>query len=75
MTVNPSTTENTRPAWLKGPNGIGPSASVSPKLASNWVASGLIPVRRLTKKLYLVRPVDVDQFIEQMSEKFERVNA
>ena len=53
--------------WLKGCAGIANYANVSPRTAQNWLSNGL-KARRLSARLVLVKPSDVDSFIERQSE-------
>lgn len=59
---------NDKTAWLKGTRGISQYAGVCPRTATAWLADGL-PAKRLTARLLLVRPEDVDSFIEQRAEE------
>ncbi|MDA3875251.1 MAG: helix-turn-helix domain-containing protein [Kiritimatiellae bacterium] len=58
------------PGWLKGPSGIAEYAGISERTAQNWLASGRIPCRRMNQRLVLVRPKDVDTFIERKAEEY-----
>jgi hypothetical protein len=51
-------------AWLKGSKGISEYTGVCTRTATAWLADGL-PAKRLTARLLLVRPEDVDKFIEE----------
>jgi hypothetical protein len=57
--------------WLKGGQGIARYADVSFRLAQNWIASGRLPVRRLSARLIMCKPEDVDAFIESEAHRFE----
>jgi hypothetical protein len=50
--------------WLKGTAGISQYAGVSTRTASSWLRDGL-PAKRITARLLLVRPADVDSYIEE----------
>ena len=62
---------NTTPGWLKGGQGISLYANVSFRTAQNWIASGRLPVRRLSARLIMCKPEDVDAFIESEAHRFE----
>jgi hypothetical protein len=67
MTATQEKTDNTAPvAWLKGCAGIANYAGVSHRTAQSWLSNGL-KARRLSARLVLVRPEDVDSFIERQS--------
>lgn len=53
-------------AWLKGCAGIANYAGVSHRTAQAWLSNGL-KARRLSARLVLVRPEDVDTFIERQA--------
>ncbi|WFB34917.1 helix-turn-helix domain-containing protein [Kiritimatiellota bacterium B12222] len=61
--------------WLKGGKGIAAYADVSFRTAQNWIASGRLPVRRLSARLIMVRPEDLDRFIEAEADRFEEASA
>lgn len=59
-------TDTPAAAWLKGCAGIANYAGVSHRTAQSWLSNGL-KARRLSARLVLVRPVDVDSFIERQA--------
>lgn len=74
MTTRKST-EPAAPAWLKGSKGISQYAGVCTRTATGWLADGL-PAKRMTARLLLVRPGDVDAFIaERAEERAARIGA
>ncbi len=70
MPATKEKTDTTAPAaaWLKGCAGIANYANVSHRTAQCWLSGGL-KARRLTARLVLVRPQDVDAFIIRQSEE------
>lgn len=54
--------------WLKGYSGIANYAGVSRRTAQKWLSLGL-NAKRITDRMILVRPADVDVFIETQAEK------
>jgi hypothetical protein len=68
MKKNATLANTTAPAWIKGCEGISAYANVSRRTAQHWLSTGL-PARRVTKRLVLVKPADVDAFIERQSEE------
>ena len=63
-----ATTEQSPAAWVKGATGISKYANVSTRTAQSWLAAGL-PAKRLTARLLLVRPADIDEFIERQADE------
>ena len=61
-------TEPTAPAWLKGATGVAAYCGVSHRTAQTFLANGL-PAKRMTARLLLVKPADVDAFIERQAEE------
>lgn len=61
----------TAPLWIKGGQGIARHADVSHRTAQNWIASGRLPVKRMTPRLILVKVADLDAFIESEAQRFE----
>ena len=57
---------DTPAGWLKGCAGIAKYASVSNRTAQSFLSNGL-KARRLSARLVLVRPEDVDAYIEQLA--------
>ena len=69
MTATQEKTDNTAPAaWLKGCAGIANYAGVSHRTAQNFLSNGL-KARRLSARLGLVRPEDVDAYIERLADE------
>ena len=67
MTATQEKTDNTAPAaWLKGCAGIANYAGVSHRTAQSFLSNGL-KARRLSARLVLVRPEDVDAYIERLA--------
>jgi predicted site-specific integrase-resolvase len=69
--MNPEQFTNQYQGWLKGGQGIARYADVSFRTAQNWIASGRLPVRRLSARLIMCKPEDVDAFIESEAQRFE----
>ena len=59
---------DTPAGWLKGNEQIARYAGVSRRTAQSWLSGGL-KARRLSARLVLVRPEDVDTFIECLSDE------
>ena len=69
MTATQEKTNNTAPAaWLKGCAGIANYAGVSHRTAQSFLSNGL-KARRLSARLVLVRPEDVDAYIERLADE------
>ncbi len=64
-TATQEKTDTARP-WLKGNEGVARYAGVSRRTSQTWLSSGL-KARRLSARLVLVRPEDVDAFIERQA--------
>jgi len=66
-TATQEKTDTPRP-WLKGNDGISRYANVSRRTAQSWLSNGL-KARRLSARLILVRPEDVDTYIASLSDE------
>ncbi len=66
MTTTHVKLTDTPTGWLKGCAGIAKYTGVSHRTAQSWLSNGL-KARRLTARLVLVRPQDVDSYIEEQA--------
>jgi excisionase family DNA binding protein len=70
-TLQPQSTTS----WLNGIPAVADYTGCSRRTVQNWISSGELPVKRLSKRHLLARPVDVDELIDRLDREYrERIS-
>jgi len=58
------------PGWRNGRTAAAAHLDLSKRTISRWVAQGVLPHRRISKKLILFRVKDLDDTVERLAREY-----